>query len=325
MTKTFPDVRLRRLRKSPELRELFKETEIRKGKLIMPMFVDENLTAPQGIETMPGIYRFPVDGLVAKAKEYEEMGIRSILLFGVPKLKNSSGSSAYDLKGVVQRSIMRVKEETNLNVFADLCLCEYTDHGHCGLLKGNEIDNDSTLETYSKIARTYAESGVDGVSPSGMMDGQVGRIRKELDSAGFKDTLIMGYSAKFSSTMYSPFREAVFSKPSFGDRRSYQMPFSNAREAMRELEEDVEEGADIIMVKPALFYLDIISEARRRFPLPLAAYSVSAEYSMIMTAASAGVLDLDSVVSEATTSIFRAGADFVITYFTEYLIRRGTD
>lgn len=311
------------MRKSPELRELLREAEIRKNKLIMPMFVDENLSKPQEIQSMQGIFRFPLEELVDKAKEYEDIGIKTILLFGVPKTKDATGSSSYDAKGIVQRSIKRIKDETRLNVFSDLCLCEYTDHGHCGLLNGGLIDNDSTLETYANIARTYAESGVDGVAPSGMMDDQVKRIRKELDSSGFQDTLIMAYSSKFASTMYSPFRDAVFSTPSFGDRRSYQMSYANSREALREIKEDVEEGADIIMVKPALFYLDILSRARSKFLLPLAAYSVSAEYAMIRSASSQGIVDLDSVVDETTTSIFRAGADIVITYFTEYLFKRG--
>lgn len=319
--KTFPDVRLRRLRRSPEIRRILAETEIRKDKLIMPMFVDENLSSPEEIRNMPGIFRFPMNSLLEKAKEYEEIGIKSIILFGVPKHKDSIGSASFDKNGIVQASIKRIKEETNLVVFADLCLCQYTDHGHCGVIRGKKIDNDSTLEIYGKIARSYAESGVDGVGPSGMMDGQVARIRKELNSADFEDTIILAYSAKFASSMYSPFRDAVFSAPSFGDRRTYQMNYPNAREAIREMEVDVEEGADILMVKPALFYLDVIREARSRFLHPIAAYSVSAEYSMIRSAAIQGIIDLNSVVNESMTSIFRAGADVVISYFTEYILR----
>ncbi len=315
-------MRLRRLRKSANIRSFFSESKVSLDKLIMPMFVDENLTKPVEIRNMPEIYRFPLGGVVEKAREYENLGIKSILIFGVPKHKDPTGSSSYDRDGVVQRAIRKIKEETDLLVFADLCLCEYTDHGHCGVVIGDKVDNDSTLDIYAKIAKSYAEAGVDAVAPSGMMDGQVMRIRKELDSNGYTDTLIMAYSAKFSSTMYAPFREAVFSTPSFGDRKSYQMPYDNMRQAIREMELDIEEGADMIMVKPALFYLDIVREAKNRFLLPIAAYSVSAEYSMIRSAASNGIIDLDSVVNESLTSIFRAGADVVISYFTEYLAKK---
>ena len=316
-------MRLRRLRKSPRIREIFRDTDIRNDKLVMPMFVDENISDKEEIKNMPDIYRFPLRLLVDKAKEYEDIGVKSILLFGVPKHKDAGGSAAYDSRGIVQRAIREIKKETDLAVFADLCLCEYTDHGHCGLIKGKKIDNDSTLGVYAKIAKSYADAGVDGVAPSGMMDGQVGRIRKELDGNGFEDTLILAYSAKFASVMYSPFRGAVFSTPSFGDRRTYQMNYSSTREAIREIELDIEEGADVVMVKPALFYLDIIREARNRFLLPIAAYNVSAEYAMIRSAGDRGIVNLDSVVDESMSSIFRAGADIVISYFTEYLLKRG--
>jgi porphobilinogen synthase len=321
--KTYPDMRLRRLRKSPEIREILTETRIRKEKLIMPMFIDENLSRPEEIKTMPGIFRYSEGTFIDKVKEYEEMGIRSVLLFGIPKSKDSRGSSSYDPKGIIQRSIKKIKDETGIVVFSDLCLCEYTDNGHCGLVVGDRIDNDSTLEIYARIAKSYAEAGTDGVAPSGMMDGQVGRIRRELDSSGFTDTLIMAYSSKFSSSLYSPFREAAYSAPSFGDRRTYQMNYANRNEAMREIEEDIEEGADIVMVKPALFYLDIVREARNRFQLPLAAYSVSAEYSMLMAASSMGFIDLAPTVIEANSAIFRAGADIVITYFAEFMVNKG--
>ncbi|MGC8645130.1 MAG: porphobilinogen synthase [Thermoplasmata archaeon] len=316
--RTYPDVRMRRLRKSAELRDILGETSVELRKLVMPVFVDDNISSPVEIQNMPGIYRFPVDIAVEKAKEYERMGIKSILLFGVPKYKDQHGSSSYDPKGVVQRAISSIKKETSLVVWADLCLCEYTSSGHCGLIIDGRIDNDSTLEVYAKIARSYADSGVDGVAPSGMMDGQVARIRRELDSSGHRDTVILAYSSKFASSLYSPFREAVNSAPSFGDRKTYQMSYRNRREALREIEEDIEEGADIVMVKPALFYLDLIREAKDRFNLPIAAYSVSAEYSMIRSAADHGIIDLKAVVEEALTSIFRAGADLVISYFTEY-------
>ena len=314
-------MRLRRLRKSPRIRDIFADSKIRTDKLVMPMFVDENITKREEIRNMPDIYRFPLKHLVDKAKEYEELGVKSILLFGVPKHKDPRGSASYDDKGIVQRAIREIKKETDLVVFADLCLCEYTDHGHCGLIKGTKVDNDSTLDVYARIAKSYADAGVDGVAPSGMMDGQVRRIRKGLDDAGFEDTLILAYSAKFASAMYAPFRDAVFSAPSFGDRRTYQMNYSSTREAIREVELDIEEGADVVMVKPALFYLDIIREVRNRFLLPIAAYNVSAEYSLIRSAAKNGIIDLDSVVNESVSSIFRAGADIVISYFTEYLLK----
>ncbi len=315
-------MRLRRLRKSPSVRDIFSETQIRNNGLIMPMFVDENLSEPEEIKNMPDVYRFPLNELVGKAKEYQELGMKSVILFGVPRLKDNTGSSSYDKGGIVQRAIREIKKETDLTVFTDLCLCEYTDHGHCGLVKDKKIDNDSTLDVYGKIARSYAEAGADGVAPSGMMDGQVRRIRTELDESGFEETIIMAYSAKFASVMYSPFRDAVFSAPSFGDRRTYQMGYTNSREAIREMELDVEEGADAIMVKPALFYLDIIREARSRFLLPIAAYNVSAEYSMIRSAAKNGIVDLDRTIDESISSIFRAGADVVISYFTEYIFKR---
>ncbi len=315
-------MRLRRLRKSTSVRDIFSESHIRNNGLIMPMFVDENLSRPEEIRNMPDVYRFPLKDLVSKAKEYQELGMKSVILFGVPKLKDSTGSSSYDRDGIVQRAVREIKGETDLTVFTDLCLCEYTDHGHCGLIKEKKIDNDSTLEVYGKIARSYAEAGADGVAPSGMMDGQVKKIRSELDESGFGDTIIMAYSAKFASVMYSPFRDAVFSAPSFGDRRTYQMNYMNSREAVREMELDIEEGADVIMVKPALFYLDILREARNRFLLPIAAYNVSAEYSMIRSAAKNGIVDLDRTIDESMSSIFRAGADVVISYFTEYIFKR---
>lgn len=315
-------MRLRRLRKSTSVRDIFSESQIRNNGLIMPMFVDENLSRPEEIRNMPDVYRFPLKDLVSKAKEYQELGMKSVILFGVPKLKDSTGSSSYDRDGIVQRAVREIKGETDLTVFTDLCLCEYTDHGHCGLIKEKKIDNDSTLEVYGKIARSYAEAGADGVAPSGMMDGQVKKIRSELDEFGFGDTIIMAYSAKFASVMYSPFRDAVFSAPSFGDRRTYQMNYTNSREAIREMELDIEEGADVIMVKPALFYLDILREARNRFLLPIAAYNVSAEYSMIRSAAKNGIVDLDRTIDESMSSIFRAGADVVISYFTEYIFKR---
>lgn len=316
---SYPTLRLRRLRKSREIREILSENAIRLEKLIMPIFIDANLKNRQEIKSMPGIFRYPEEELIDLGKRYEELGINSVLLFGIPKIKDNLGTEAYNPDGIIQRSIRRLKNETNLVVMADLCMCEYTDHGHCGIVNDGIIDNDKTLKYYQKIAKTYADSGVDIIAPSGMMDGQVAAIREELDRTGHQDVIIMGYSAKFSSSLYGPFREAAYSAPSFGDRRTYQMNFSNFNEAIREIEEDIMEGADIIMVKPALFYLDIVREAKRLFNIPLAAYSVSAEYSMIKSGASSGFFDLDSIIKENLISIFRAGADLIISYFTEYV------
>ena len=319
----YPEMRMRRLRKTENLRKILSENVVRKESLIMPMFFDETIKDQEEISTMPGIYHYSLDSGIEKAKEYENIGISSVLLFGIPKIKDSTGSQSYASDGIVQRAIRELKKKTFLNIFADLCMCEYTDHGHCGILSNDYVDNDKTLVEYRKIAHSYAEAGVDVVAPSGMMDGQVKAIREELDDYGFKNTLIMGYSAKFASFMYAPFREAAHSAPSFGDRRSYQMDFANSREAMREIEEDIAEGADIIMVKPAMFYLDLVHEARKRFPLPLAVYNVSGEYSMIASAAKSGLIDMKGVVKELLTSIKRAGADLIISYFSEYAIKEG--
>jgi len=287
----------------------------------MPIFIDDNLKSKEEIKSMPGIYRYSENELTDLVKLYEDIGIKSVLLFGIPKVKDNLGSEAYNPNGIVQRSIRKIKEETNLVVMADLCMCEYTDHGHCGIVRDGTVDNDKTLGYYQKIAKTYAESGVDVVAPSGMMDGQVLAIREILDKEGFNDIMIMAYSAKYASSLYGPFRDAAYSAPSFGDRKTYQMNFSNSREAIREIEEDILEGADIVMVKPALFYLDIVKEARRLFDLPLAAYSVSAEYSMLINGSKQRYFDLDSIIKESILSIFRAGADLVISYFTEYIAK----
>jgi len=318
---SYPSLRLRRLRKSKEIRDILSETHINLNKLIMPIFIDDNLKSKEEIKSMPGIYRYSENELIDLVKLYEDIGIKSVLLFGIPKVKDNLGSEAYNPNGIVQRSIRKIKEETNLVVMADLCMCEYTDHGHCGIVRDGTVDNDKTLGYYQKIAKTYAESGVDVVAPSGMMDGQVLAIREILDKEGFNDIMIMAYSAKYASSLYGPFRDAAYSAPSFGDRKTYQMNFSNSREAIREIEEDILEGADIVMVKPALFYLDIVKEARRLFDLPLAAYSVSAEYSMLINGSKQSYFDLDSIIKESILSIFRAGADLVISYFTEYIAK----
>ncbi|WP_297215645.1 porphobilinogen synthase [Thermoplasma sp.] len=315
----FPIVRMRRYRKKQNFRDLFSETDIRPEKLVMPIFVEEGIQKPVEIASMPGIQRYPLNQLKDYAKHLEDIGVRSVLLFGVPAHKDSTGSSAYDQNGVIQRAISSIKENTDLITIADLCLCEYTDTGQCGLIKNGYVDNDSTLEVYRKIAKSYAEAGVDIVAPSGMMDGQVSAIRDELDSDGFENVMIMAYSSKFSSNLYGPFREAAESAPKVGDRKSYQMDYRNQREALREIDLDIYEGADIVMVKPALFYLDIIAKARERFDLPLAAYSVSGEYNMIYNAIKNGYLSEDAI-RESIVSIFRAGADIVITYFTEQIL-----
>lgn len=313
----FPENRLRRLRMNPAIRDMVRETDLDPRDLIHPMFVNENLQAPREIGSMPGVMAYPVTGLIAEAREVEMLGIPAVLLFGVPGHKDDRGTGAWTKDGVVQRGIQEIKKGTSLLVIADLCLCEYTDHGHCGVLQGTSIDNDATLELYCRTAISQAEAGADIIAPSGMMDGQVGSIREALDGAGFEHVPIMSYAAKYASAFYGPFREAVESAPQFGDRRTHQMDPGNAREALREMRSDVEEGADILMVKPALPYLDIIREARRMFDLPIAAYNVSGEYSMIKAAAEKGWLDHDQAMMEMLLSIKRAGADMVISYFAK--------
>lgn len=317
----FPAARPRRLRSSQNIRDMVSETSIDRNKLVMPVFVDESASAPVPVQSMPGIYRQTQGSLEGYLKHLEEIGVRSILFFGIPSNKDAEGSSSYDPEGVVQKSIRIARERSSLTVMADLCMCEYTSHGHCGILDGKNVNNDSTLESYGRIALSYAKAGVDIVAPSGMMDGQVAFIREVLDSAGFHNIPIMAYSAKYSSAMYGPFRDAADSTPSFGDRKTYQMDPRNSREAMEEIALDVSEGADMIMVKPAMPYLDIIRKARDMIDLPLAAYSVSGEYSMIMNAIESGFLP-ESAIEETVVSIFRAGADIVITYFTQHLCEK---
>jgi porphobilinogen synthase len=322
----FPKTRLRRLRSNPRLREMVRETEVTPKDLIYPLFVDEGLSGPKKIASMPGISRLSLRDLPRIAGRIESLGVPAVMLFGVPKHKDAVGSQAYAKDGVVERALRILKEESGLTLVADLCLCEYTDHGHCGVITGRSIDNDRTLELYCRTALAQAEAGADVIAPSGMMDGMVGAIRSALDMAGHENTPIMSYSAKFASSFYGPFREAVHSRPSFGDRKSHQMDSGNMREALREIELDVAEGADIVMVKPALPCLDVIREARRRFPVPIAAYSVSGEYSMLKAAATKGWLDYPKVLSETLLSIKRAGADIIVSYgaldFAETL--RGT-
>jgi len=312
----FPFVRMRRLRRTPALRSLNFKARIHPSDLIYPMFVDETAKSPMPINSMPGCFRYPLANLVDEVRKTLELGIKAVLLFGVPSYKDEMGSSAFAENGIVQRAVRVLKREfsDDLVVMTDVCMCQYTTHGHCGIVKDGRVDNDSTLEVLKKIAISHAQAGADFVAPSSMMDGQVRAIREALDDAGFKDVGIMAYSAKFASCFYGPFREAADSRPRFGDRKSYQMGYGRQLEALREMELDVMEGADIIMVKPALAYLDIICIAKSKFDVPIAAYNVSGEYSMVKAAAQLGWIDERSAVVEILTAIKRAGADLIITY-----------
>jgi porphobilinogen synthase len=319
-------MRPRRLRRSEVVRALVREHRVHLEQLVAPVFVTERTADAGPIDAMPGIERYTLDATVAQARELFALGIKSVLLFGVPAQKDGVASSAADPEGVVQSTIRAIKTALpEMLVVADLCCCEYTDHGHCGLLDARgEVDNDATVELLGQIAATYAQAGADVVAPSDMMDGRVAAVRVALDAAGGRDVAIMSYSAKYASAFYGPFREAAGSEPQFGDRRGYQMDPPNAREALREIALDVKEGADIVMVKPALPYLDVIRAARERFDVPLAAYNVSGEYAMLKAAVANGWLDGDRAVDELLTSFVRAGADIVITYFAkEYAQRRG--
>ncbi len=312
----FPVTRMRRLRKNSQIRDILRETKLSAEDLIYPIFIKEELKKGQveSIDTMPGEKRYSLEDMVDEAKILEDKGLKSILLFGVPRQKDEVGSSAYDPQGIVQKSIKILKEETDLVVMSDVCLCQYTTQGHCGILENEEIVNDETLEYLSQIALTHAEAGADVVAPSDMMDGRVESIREILDVNGFDDVLIMSYAAKYASAFYAPFRDAVCSAPCFGDRKTYQMDPSNSQEAIREAELDLIEGADILMVKPALPYLDIIKKIKDEFKVPTAAYNVSGEYSMLKAGIEAGYLSEDSIW-EALLSIKRAGADLIITHF----------
>ncbi len=304
---------MRRLRRD-NIRPIVREVKLSSDDFIVPIFVDENIKEPKPIESMPGYYRIPVESIVKEIGECLDLNLRAFILFGIPSYKDEVGSSAYDKDGVIQRAVRLAKREyPDAVIITDVCMCEYTTHGHCGIVKEGKILNDETLPILGKISVSHAEAGADVVAPSGMMDGMVKAIREALDSAGFSDVAIMSYAAKYASNFYSPFREAAESGYKFGDRRSYQMDFHNVREAIREIELDVEEGADIIMVKPALAYLDVIRAARERFPHPLAAYNVSGEYSMVKAAIEKGWLTED-VIYEILVAIKRAGADLIITY-----------
>lgn len=314
----FPIQRLRRLRQHEAFRRMVRETRLAASDFIYPLFVVEGRDRREEITSMPGQFRLSVDLLVKEASEIAALGIPAIILFGIPDRKDDRGSSGFDPNGIVQRAVKAVKDQvTGLMVVTDVCIDEYTDHGHCGIVKDGRILNDETLECLRAMARTHAQAGADMVAPSDMMDGRVEAIRAELDQAGFPELPIMAYAAKFASCFYAPFRDAACSSPQFGDRQSYQMDPANRREALREIALDVEEGADIIMVKPALPYLDIIAAARAQMLLPVAAYQVSGEYSMIKAAARAGWLDESRAMMESLLSIKRAGADLILTYFAK--------
>jgi porphobilinogen synthase len=312
----FPDARGRRLRRSEALRRMVRETVLTPDDLILPLFVIDGKGVREPIAALPGQYHLSIDALIVTAREVHDLGIPAVILFGLPPKKDPLGTEAYNQKGIVQRAIKAVKDAVpDLVVITDVCLCAYTDHGHCGVIEGREVDNDASLELLARTAVSHAQAGADMVAPSDMMDGRVAEIRGALDETDFGQVPIMSYAAKYCSAFYGPFREAADSAPQFGDRRSYQMDPANAQEAIREATMDVEEGADIIMVKPALPYLDIITRIRDEVDLPVAAYNVSGEYSMIKAAAEKGWIDEDKVVLETLTAIKRAGADLILTYF----------
>ena len=314
----FPKIRMRRLRGNENIRALVREAKLSVDDLIYPLFVIHGRGKREPISSMPGQFRLTVDELLREVKEAYGLGVKAVMLFGIPKTKDELGSEAYSDEGIVQQAIRALKDAIpELVVIADVCLCEYTSHGHCGVIREGDVDNDETLELIGKTALSLARSGADVVAPSGMMDGQVKAIREVLDEEGFKGTIIMAYSAKYASCFYGPFRDAAESAPAFGDRRSYQMDPPNLREAILEIELDIEEGADIVMVKPALPYLDVIRAVRERFLRPIAAYNVSGEYAMIKAAGRLGWLDEERAMIEVLTSIKRAGADLILTYFAK--------
>lgn len=318
MRMTFPVTRMRRLRDTERMRNLVSETRVHPDQLVLPLFFDENISSEKITESMPGVVTHPLKDYGAIANRIEESGLGSVIVFGIPGRKDPLGSEAYAGTGVSQRAIAGLKESSDLCVIADLCLCEYTSHGGCGILREDgSISNDDTLRQYAKCAVAQAEAGADIIAPSGMMDGQVASIRTALDDAGFGDVPIMAYSSKFFSSYYGPFRDIACSTPHGSDRSGHQIPCGNRREALREIALDIEEGADIVMIKPAGPYLDVIREARRSFDLPIAAYQVSGEYAMIKAAAEKGWIDEDRVMAESILSIRRAGADMVITYYAE--------
>lgn len=315
---TFPSVRMRRLRSSQNIRDMVQETRLSVSDFVYPMFVCPGKGVKQEISSMPGQYRFSVDMLVEECKSVAGLGIPAVMLFGIPEFKDETGSASLFEKGTVQQALRALtKEVPELLTIADVCMCEYTSHGHCGVIEHGHVHNDKTLDLLVKQSLSYAEAGAGMIAPSDMMDGRVAAIRGGLDGAGFENLPIMAYSAKFASGFYGPFREAADSAPQFGDRRAYQMNPANSDEAMREIELDIREGADIVMVKPALSYLDIIRRASESFNIPIAAYNVSGEYAMVKAAAANGWIDHDRVMLESLTSIKRAGAKIILTYFAK--------
>ena len=318
----FPQVRMRRMRDTPMLRNLAQESRIAIDDFIYPIFVTHGRGVRNPIDPMPGMYQLSLDNLIAEIEEVASLGIGAVLLFGLPATKDPEGTEAYEPNGIIQEAIRVIKQTApNVLVFTDVCVCEFTDHGHCGIIRNGRVDNDATLELLAKMAIVQAEAGADVVAPSAMMDGQVAAIRTGLDGEGFVNLPIMAYSAKYASSFYGPFRVAAESAPQFGDRHSYQMDVANSREAMREIQLDIEEGADMIMVKPALSYLDVISRAREEFGYPMAAYNVSGEYAMVKAATENEWIDGQRVTLEILTSIKRAGADMIISYHAKEAAR----
>jgi len=327
MTSSFPTRRLRRLRKNEKIRNLVQEITFSTNDLICPVFVQEDLKARIQVDSMSEIERLPLSDIVKEVDEIKGLKIPAVMLFGVPTKKDDAGTSAFADNGIVQKAISEIRKNfgDSIVIMADVCLCQYTTSGHCGLLKGTHIDNDSSNETLAKIALSQAKAGVDIVSPSAMMDGQVKAIRERLDQEGFHDVGIMSHSAKHRSSFYSPFRDMASCAPQFGDRKSYQVPFTNPREAMREIESDINEGVDIVMIKPALAYLDLIAETKRRFNVPVSAYSVSGEYALVKGAAKQGWINEIDVMTEILFSIKRAGADMIVTYFAKMMAKQLND
>lgn len=319
---TYPTKRLRRLRYNSTLRDMVRETTITKNDLIYPLFVVPGSKINKEVRSMPGVYQMSIDVVVEECKEIEKLGIPAVILFGIPDHKDEVGSGAYDPNGIIQKAVRAIKKETKrLLVITDVCLCEYTSHGHCGVLDGERILNDETIDLLVKESISHAEAGADIIAPSDMMDGRVGAIRKALDDEGFTEIPILSYAVKYASGYYGPFRDAAESAPAFGDRRSHQMDIANANEALREAETDIEEGADIIMVKPAGAYLDIIWRVKEKFQMPTAAYQVSGEYSLIKAAGKMGWIDEERVMMESLTAIKRAGADMILTYFAKDVVK----
>ena len=319
---SFPDLRLRRLRGTGPMRDLTRETRLSPREFVYPMFVTHGHGVREAIEPMPGCYQMSLDVMSEEVDEVASLGIPAVLLFGLPAEKDPMGSEGYDPEGIVQEAVRVIKKNSpEMLVITDVCMCEYTDHGHCGVIDNGKVDNDQTLELLGRTAVSHVQAGADMPAPSAMMDGQVWAVRQALNAGGYEDTPIMGYAAKYASSFYGPFRVAADSTPQFGDRKSYQMDPANIRMAMREIESDIAEGADIVIVKPALAYLDVIKEAKAKFDVPLAAYNVSGEYSMVKAAAQQGWIDEKPVITELLTAIKRAGADIILSYHAKDIAR----